>query len=107
MIPCIYDDAVTWDGLVFISVKKDGKWGCINERNGLVVPFEYDYVDRFSSGLASVKRNGKYGFVNEKGEEVISCKYDRVGDFNGAYINVTENGREFTINGQGQECRIQ
>lgn len=48
-----YEDAQLFsDGLA--AVKKDGKWGYINEDGETVIPFEYDVVGSFSEGLALV-----------------------------------------------------
>lgn len=64
------------------AVKKDGKWGYINENGVTVIPFEFDscaYADAmaddcsfsFRNGLAPVCKNGKFGIINKKGETVV------------------------------------
>ncbi|HXQ71166.1 MAG TPA: WG repeat-containing protein [Pyrinomonadaceae bacterium] len=46
--------------------------------SSVVTPLEYYYnwIDRFSEGLASVFYHGKQGFIDKRGTEVIPLKYD-------------------------------
>lgn len=74
VVPIIYEK-ISWafnEGV--ISVKKDGKWGCINDNNQVVIPFVYDYIDKFSEGFAVVRRYGKYGYVDRYGYDTFSYK---------------------------------
>mgnify|MGYP003494239541 FL=1 len=74
VIPPIYEiDYSGWsfnEGL--IPVKKDGKYGYINEHNQIVIPFNYDYALAFSEGFAVVKRYGKYGYVDRFGHDTFN-----------------------------------
>lgn len=57
MITPQYEDADSFnEGLA--AVKKDGKWGYIDETGKTVIPFEYDYAFPFSEGLAVVAKRG-------------------------------------------------
>lgn len=57
MITPQYEDADSFnEGLA--AVKKDGKWGYIDETGKTVIPFEYDYAFPFSEGLAVVCTQG-------------------------------------------------
>lgn len=56
------------EGLITIRNKSNGKYGIINLRKKLVVPFIYDYIDYFSNGLCMVRRT-RYD-ENEKIDEV-------------------------------------
>ena len=50
-----YEDAQLFnEGLA--AVKKDGKWGYINESGEVVIPFQYDVAGQFSEGHAIVGR---------------------------------------------------
>lgn len=61
MISPQYEDADQfYEGLA--AVKKDDKWGYIDETGKTVIPFEYDYCYPFSEGLAIV---AKYRTVND------------------------------------------
>ena len=74
VIPPIYEiDYSGWsfnEGL--IPVKKDGKYGYINEHNQIVIPFNYDDAFEFSEGLAVVQRYGKYGYVDRFGHDTFN-----------------------------------
>lgn len=74
VVPCIYDiDYSGWkfcEGLV--PVKKNGKYGYINDENGIVIPFVYDYAEAFSEGFAVVQKFGKYGFVDRYGNDTFT-----------------------------------
>jgi hypothetical protein len=39
------------------------KWGYIDKTGKTVVPFEYDYTQSFSEGLAWVQKDGKWGIL--------------------------------------------
>ena len=42
----------------------DGKWGFINLKGDLIIPFIYDEVSDFNNGHANVKENGKSIIIN-------------------------------------------
>lgn len=81
------------DGLA--SVYKDGKWGYINPRGEVIIPFDYDAVRPFSDGLAAVSRNGKWGFINTSGEIIIPMKYVKVLNCVNGLIAVGDKNTEF------------
>lgn len=61
-----------------ILAQKDGKEGYIDITEKVLIPFIYDNVGVFSTGvgLASVIKDGKQGFINRKGEIAIPLEYD-------------------------------
>ena len=58
--------------------EKSGKWGYLNERGEIIIPFKYDGADDFMEGLAKVKLNEKYGCIDEKGKEIIPLIFERI-----------------------------
>lgn len=61
------------------AVKKNKKWGFIDEKGKLVIPMIYDAVDYFTqNNLSAVVKNGKSGFIDKKGEEIIPIIYEMV-----------------------------
>ena len=53
-----------YDGLS--CVKQNGKYGFIDKKGKVVVPFQFDDTAySFSDGLAYVKQDGKYGFIDK------------------------------------------
>ena len=73
IIPCDYD--IEYDGWSFheglVPVKKNGKYGYINDKNQIIIPFIYDNANAFSQGLAVVERFGKYGYVDRYGNDTF------------------------------------
>lgn len=90
MLPVVYENFIldfTESGLL---AKQNGKWGFIDWKGGVVIPFQYDFVtDSYSNGLIGVNvggestdksiRGGKWGFVNKKGRIICVPKYSYVG----------------------------
>ena len=74
VIPPIYE--INYSGWSFneglIPVKKDGRYGYINEHNQIVIPFNYDDAFEFSEGFAVVQRYGKYGYVDRFGHDTFN-----------------------------------
>lgn len=71
------------------AVKKDGKWGYINNFGVTAVPFEFDscaFADTvggdiafgFRNGLAPVCKGGKFGIINSEGETVVDFTFDSI-----------------------------
>lgn len=60
------------------QVEKDGKYGYVNTRGKLVIPFQYTKASPFSeNGLAFVVgENGLGGYIDKTGKYVISPKFD-------------------------------
>ena len=77
VIPPIYE--IEFDGWSFkeglIPVKKDGKFGYINEHNQIIIPFIYDDASAFSEGFAVVMLYGKYGYVDRFGHDTFNLAY--------------------------------
>ena len=81
-------------GDVRVIERSDYKWGVIDSKDNIVVPFDkYDWIEGFDSGLCKVKigtepsnlagNSNKWGIINENGEEVLPCEYDEVWKFYG------------------------
>ena len=81
IIPCIYSDGFYDGDTKSFIVKRNGKWGIINEFHLTLVPFIYDYISAFSEGFAVVSKNGRFGYINECGDVCIELKYDEAKPF--------------------------
>ena len=67
-------------------IAKCGKWGLVNFRGEVIVPFEYDYLGSFHNGIAFIEVGNKCGAINDKNEVVIPAKYDSLNHYdNGLY----------------------
>ena len=56
----------------------DKKYGAVNYKAQVVVPFEYDYISEFSEGLAVVEKTKKFGLVDINGKMVIPVMYEKI-----------------------------
>jgi hypothetical protein len=88
----------------FVCIKKDGKYGFVNE-NFEESKVIYDKVYNFSNGFAVVKLNDKYGLINEKFEE-SEIKYDYVSDFENRFSVIKIGQKLGFINYKFKETEI-
>ncbi len=102
IIPIEYDGGTFGlmpNGLI-CAIKRE-KWGCIDFKNTIIVPFIYDNILPFKDGYSQVTSNGKMGFVNTAGVEIIKPVYDKIEPFlNGAAVVMKDNKYGF-INTKG------
>jgi hypothetical protein len=87
------------------AVKKNGKWGFINERGELEIPIVYNEVDYFRpSGLCSVTKNGKAGFINKNGKEIIPIIYEEAyQEMKDTNVIVKKNGKWAVFDNTGKQ----
>jgi WG containing repeat len=62
------------EGLVCMI--QNGKYGFINKKNEIVIPFQYDGADNFYDSIAIIKQVDKYGAIDRTGKIVIPVEYD-------------------------------
>ena len=64
------------DNNIYAS-KLDDKWGFVDLRNNVIVPYEYDEVTELNEyGFAGVKKDGKWGVINSNGEIILEPTYE-------------------------------
>lgn len=91
-----YADAITYkvlinpiyeEALYFInncaSVKKQGKWGAINRKQQVVIPFEYDSLGHCAHHRFLITKNGKKGLITDKNILITPLYDDLKRDFQG------------------------
>ena len=92
-----------------LSVKKDNKWGFINEKGIEIIPCKYDWVTEFvfysstNKCYSIVRKNGKYGVIGESDNIIIPFDYDHI-SFNEEQqiFNVRKGEEEYYVNAQNQ-----
>lgn len=107
-----YDTSAYYFSEGLLPVKKNGKWGFINKKSKLVIPYQYNAVGYFKNGLAAVSFSGKgkyepditptnyegkWGFIDASGKLVIPMNFDSRKDFQDDMCVVgkyTEQGRK-------------
>lgn len=105
LIPAQYEDAMSFsDG--YAAVKKDGKWGYIDESGKVVIDFQYDWAGYFADGIAAVatiefckaNSNNYYVFhlIDTQGNDMVLTDST---DYGG--LRVQDLGYDFQVN-----CRV-
>lgn len=98
VIPYEYEDAETYAVGNNIAVKKNGKWGLINENNQVLIPFEYEMIYSSCDHTTSAKKNGKWGVIDINSNEIlIPFEYEQTGKTFHSKILGVKKGETFTI----------
>jgi len=80
----------------------NGKYGYINLKNEVVIPFQYDDAYSFENGNARVKLNGKYGLIDKLGNVVVPFCYDDISTgFNINSYYIKKDGKYGIMNKDG------
>ncbi|MFZ5552612.1 MAG: WG repeat-containing protein [Bacteroidota bacterium] len=99
-----------------VEKKKRERWGFINTKGELVVPFKYNEVYDFKNGYAHVLKieeskitdqyvimnGGRHGFIDKTGWPVIPLIYEDVQDFSEGLAPVKWKGKWGFINEKGE-----
>ncbi len=78
LIPFEYEylSAYYYDWMI---AKKKGKYGMINRKNQVVIPFQYDdMLDDVIHGFACFKKGKKWGIINRKGKVSVPFEYAEI-----------------------------
>ena len=91
-------------GPVLLMAIKERRWGVINKKNQVVVPFEFDEVMAMG-GMVTVTKQSKKGLYDHIGRLIVPVVYDDIqhplmGDNS---INVSKNGKWGVLNKFGKE----
>lgn len=78
-VHCLYEEIVVdynyFEHHYFIKAKKNGKWGCFDEKCALIIDFEYERIEVVSCFLECI-RTVEYHFDEASFEYVIGGKKD-------------------------------
>lgn len=81
------------------GIRKDDRYGFIDDRGRLRIANRYDSIGEFHEGLAGVKLIGKWGFVNTSDQIAINPNYDSLSFFLNGLAIVSRN-KKFGIIGK-------
>ena len=84
------------------GIKKNGRYGFIDDRGRLRIANRYEDIQSFSEGLAAIKIRGKWGFINRDEKIVIQPAYDAVTSFKNGYSVVKQGGKYGLLNSIGE-----
>lgn len=74
--------------------KLNSKYGVLNAKNKLIVPYIYDKIERFSEYddlWLKVKKRNKYGILKYDGKKIVKCKYEKLQLLKNANLEPYEN----------------
>lgn len=76
------------EGLAFVKDKITSKWGAINVKGEVIIPFQFtNQPGSFSEGLAAVvNREHLMGYMDKSGKIVIDCQFDG-NQFENPFVN--------------------
>jgi hypothetical protein len=96
------------DYLVVYKINKkkyEKRYGFIDRRGKIVIPYKFENAHDFSEGLAEVMINGKWGFIDCKGEIVIKPQYDGVVEFSEGRAVVKKREKWYIIDKTGKHIK--
>ena len=101
-----YIDLSSYDEIVgfsenMIIVKKDNKYGVLNELGKTIIHPTFDYISSYKEGLARVRRGNNWGFINKNAVALIPIIYDWVGEFNSGKAPVMKDNKVGVISKSG------
>lgn len=83
------------------GIKKDGKFGFVDNQGRLRIANRYEGIKPFGEGLAAVKILGRWGFVNHAERIAVQPVYDDVGQFVSGLAIVMQKGQYGLIGKSG------
>lgn len=84
-------------------VKRNGKWGAIDEKGNVVVSFIYESLTMFVDDIAYCQLNGKYGCIDLNGTLICEPKYEFTGAYHEDYCAVKLGGKWGYVDKQGDK----
>ncbi len=94
-------DSCGYEGL--IVSKKGDKWGYVDEKGKMVIPFAFEKAWGFRGGKAFVYRNEKFGMIDKEGKFVTPLIYDDVSDADEGMILVSKKDKKGYIDFSGKQ----
>ena len=93
------DKETGWKRVLLI---RPNKWGFIDDKGEIKIPFVYDFINPFENGIAYSKNGNNEFFVNPKNEIVIKGDYDKMDVFSNGLASVEKNNKVGYINPKGE-----
>ncbi|MEM9847235.1 MAG: WG repeat-containing protein [Bacteroidota bacterium] len=98
----------------FALAKQNGKWGMVNQKDKIIVPFQFDEIDfleHSNNKILKVHRQSyRYGLMDTLGHIAVDALYEDIGIFSENRLAVKQEGRWGFTNTNGKliiPCRFQ
>jgi len=98
-----YADALSFHNGVAVVTNEIDKKALINTHGEQITPFEYDWIESFSSSDFPVRfrKNELFGLMDRDGVEVTDTLYQALGEFSNGYILAGSEGSYGFLNVKG------
>ena len=83
-------------------VKKEEKFGYIDNEGKIKIPLKYTIAENFNNGLAIVSTDKGFGVINKKGKRIIPLLYDEI-LIKDSYIYIKKDRKYGLYSKQGKE----
>ena len=103
IIPPRFDNVYDFHENGIALLKKDGKYGFINNHCEIILEPISEYLLIFVDGLSIVKVNNKQGIIDKDGNTIIEPKYDRIEYFHDNLAKVEIGNKCGFVNKAGEE----
>jgi hypothetical protein len=84
-------------------IRKNEKYGLMDDYGNIVIPPKYNWIDCFHSGLIIYKLYGKCGLIDSNGNEITPPKYDGLWELSNGFIRYKINKKYGFIDTNGNE----
>lgn len=84
------------------KVKLNDKYGFINCKGDVVIPYIFDKAENFSSGFCIAYINDKPMLYNSRGKKIVDSIYDEFGELHEGLISVMKNNKLGFIDTNGK-----
>ena len=96
-----YQEIDTETGWKRVLLTKPKKWGFIDDKGEIKIPFVYDFLNPFENGLAYAKNNNSEFFININNLK-LKGDYDKVDIFSNGLASIQKNKKVGYINSKGE-----
>ena len=93
IVPFVYDEKIYMYSSFWTSVKRNGKFGFLDNTGREVIPCIYDEVDSFIGIGAAVRKDGKWGLLDENGITILPFIYEEIHHVKGDRIWFKQEGK--------------
>jgi len=84
----------------------NGKWGVLDERNVLIIPFTYEFTNPMTADLIKVTMSPgavkMWGAIDRHGKQVLPMEYDELGAAGCQHLQGRKGGVTYLFNSQGR-----
>ena len=85
------------------AVKKDNKYGLIDNTGNEIVPLQYDHFHYANNELVAVQKGNKWGLIDNAGKEIVPLQYDNFHYANNELVAVKKGNKWGLIDNAGKE----